>query len=235
MSTPRTQPQTSVVNSIDVPPPGWVRMKSSAPTLNIVGPLGPEAPHISGGFGGYEIVSRPRQVGMTIWNGTEPYQLTFSMFLEGFKEGKSVEEDIGAVMRCAHGTDGEPGTVQVFGIPRLPATDWVIEGLDFDQDTTIRNMRMERIRQKMTWTLREEVNPVYLPLRAEALMGKKPAYTTVKVRHNDTPAKLAKKYKLSSWFILRQLNPGVITKAEQKLKDGSKIRVPFDKVKSSYR
>jgi hypothetical protein len=203
--------------------------------MNILGPLGPEVPQISGGFGGYEIVPRPRQVGMTIWNGTEPYQLTFSMFLEGFKLGKTVEEDIAAVMRCAHGTDGEPGTVQVFGIPRLPANDWVIEGLDFDQDTTIRNSRMERIRQKLSWTLREEVDPVYLPLRAEALMGKKPAYTTVKVRRNDTPAGLAKKYKLKSWTVLRDLNQGVITKSGQKLKEGMKIRVPFDKVKTSYR
>ncbi len=233
MTTP--QPQTKVLNASDVPPPGWVRLKSAAPTLNILGPLGPEPPNIGGGFGGYEIVNRPRQVGMTIWNGVEPYQLKFSMFLEGFKEGRSVEEDIAAVMRCAHGTDGEPGTVQVFGIPRLPTTDWVIEDLEFDEDSTIRNYSMNRIRQKLTWTLRERNDPAYLSLRKEALMGKKPANTTIKAKRGDTPAKIAKRLKLKSWTIIRDRNKGVVTKADQKLKEGKKIVVPFDSVKTSYR
>lgn len=225
-------PQTTVVNAADIPLPGWVRVKSPSPTLNVMGPLGPEAPNITGGFGGYEIVPRPRQVGMTVWNGTEPYQLSFSMFLEGFKEGRSIEGDIAAVMRCAHGTNGEPGTVQVFGIPYLPADYWVIEGLEFDQDTTIRNTGMSRIRQKLTWTLREEIDPQYLPLRAEALMGKKPAFTIIKAKVNDTPTTIAKRFKASSWFVIRRLNPGVITKANQKLKAGQKIRVPFDQKRS---
>jgi len=171
---------------------------------------------------------------MTIWNGIEPYQLTFSMFLEGFKEGRSIEGDIEAAMRCAHGTDGEPGTIRVYGIPRLPATDWVIENLDFDSDTTIRAKNMERIRQKMTWTLRERIDPAYLSLRKEALMGKKPANTTIKAKSGDTPAKIAKRLKLKSWTIIRDRNKG-ITKAGQKIKQGTKIVVPFDSVKTSYR
>lgn len=231
MSTP--QSKTKVVNATDTPPFGWVRLKAKSPTLNILGPLGPEPPNVTAGFGGYEIVNRPRQVGMVIWNGVEPYQLTFSMFLEGFKEGRSVESAITSLRQCAHGTTGEPGTVIVYGIPNLPATDWVIEGLEFDTDSTIRNRSMEIIRQKVTFTLREDIDPEYEKLREQALMGRKPGWTMYKVKKGDTPASIARKLKVSSWFILRRGNPGVITKAGQNLKDGSQIRVPIPKDKTS--
>jgi hypothetical protein len=136
-------------------------------------------------------------------------------------------------MDCAHGTTGEPGTLEVLGIPDMPSNDWIIENLEFDTDTTIRNLRMQRIRQKVTFTLREEIDPHYVTLREQALMGKKPGWRMYKVKRGDTPIKIAKALKQKSWTVIKDLNPKVVTKANQNLKDGIKIRVPITPDKKS--
>jgi hypothetical protein len=51
----------------------------------------------------------------------------------------------------------------------------------------------------------------------------------VKATTGDTPAKIAKRRKLKSWTVLRDLNRGVVTKANQTLKRGTLIRVPATK------
>ena len=46
-----------------------------------------------------------------------------------------------------------------------------------------------------------------------------------KVKRNDTPAGIAKRRHIN-WTLLRQLNPKTVKTANQKLKVGSRIRVP---------
>jgi hypothetical protein len=235
------QPTTVVPGSKDDPPHGWIRIICDKPALNIMHRMGPDPPNITGGFGGYDIVERPRQVSMTIWKGIEPFQLTFSLMMDVFHEVRttdayrSVEDDIESLIRCARGAkDSEPGTVEVLGIPRLPAESWVFENVEFDSDGVIRDGRnFSRLRQKVTITLREEVDPEYSPIRKHARDKAKGPTMMVKAKDGDTPITVARRYKLSSWFILRRLNKNLVFKSNQKFKKGQRLRVPIQKSKSN--
>lgn len=221
------QPTTKVIGSRDTPAHGWIRLTCPKPSLNIMHRMGPEPPNITGGFGGYEIVERPRQVSMTIWKGIEPFQLTFSLMMDGLHDRKSMEDDIENLIICARGNEtSEPGTLEVLGIPRLPAESWVIENLEFDADSVIRDPRnFSRLRQKVTLTLREEVDPHYSPIRKHALDKNKGKTMTIKARDKDTPVRIAQRYHQSSWYMVRRLNKNIIHKANQKLKKGQRLRV----------
>ena len=69
-----------------------------------------------------------------------------------------------------------------------------------------------------------------MQIRAKARQGAKAKTLVYTVRHSDTPASIARKRKCK-WTDLRTLNKDVITKANQNLKDGSRIRVPVLRAK----
>lgn len=208
-------------------PRGYVRLSCGDPALSLVALLGAEAPSLSGGFGGWEVIGRPRAVGMTIWDGVEPYQLTLSLMLDGYATGRSQESSLRALSRVARGDDeSPPGVLGVEGIP-LPAERWVIEGIDFG-DPISRVEDGARIRQALTLTLREYVPPSYLTRRGSPSASSSKV-VIVRAQKGDTPAKIAKRRRLKSWTVLRDLNRSIVTKANQKLKTGTKLRVPSSK------
>lgn len=204
-------------------PPGYVRLTCDDPPLDVYALLGEGSPHYTGGFGGWEITARPRQKGMTIWQGTEPLALELPLMLDGFATQSSQEPVLGKLYAVARGDDeSPPGVVRVQGIP-LAASRWVIESLELGD--AILSSSGERLRQALTLTLREYVPPSYLQLRRGALKGAKGKTKTVTVKKGDTPTSIARRQRCK-WTDLRDLNVGVITKANQNLKDGSKVRVP---------
>lgn len=217
----------SAVPSGSAVPPGYVRLSCGDPALSLVVLLGTEAPKLTGGFGGWSIVGRPRDVGMTIWEGVEPYALTLPLMLDGWAERKSQETALRRLTRVARGDDeSPPGILRIAGIP-LPAKRWVIDGIDFG-DPINRVRDGARYRQPLTLTLREYVPPKYLKRRKSpyASSGKT---LIVKANKGDTPAKIAKRRGLKSWTVLRDLNRKLITKANQSLKTGTTVRVPASK------
>ena len=231
-------PRTSAPGRAGAPaiPPGHIQLYSADPPRNLVLPLGPEPVKVSGGGGGWEVVGRPHQIGMTIWAGGEPYLLTLPLLLDNFAERTSVERSIRALERLNRGDDdSEPGPVEVGGIP-LPVDDWVIDGIEYgDPIRAVDDLRV--LRQPMTLTLREYVPPEYLQLRRRALAKARPKTKVVKVKKHDTPAKIARRVKCK-WTQLRELNPGVVKRANQKVgkpgdkfKVGMKIRVPVKPTK----
>src|SRR5262245_4304101 len=109
-------------------PSGYIFFSCSDPPLALLVRLGPDPWVPTGGFGGYEVVERARQVGMTIAKSVEPYQYTGSILFDGLKHRQSQEDDIDDLCRVAHGDDStDPGIVSISGLPDLPADDWVIE------------------------------------------------------------------------------------------------------------
>lgn len=208
-------------------PRGHVRLSCGDPPFALVALLGPEAPTLSGGFGGWQVVARPRDVGMTIWEGVEPYQLTLSLMLDGYNEGHSQEPALRGLSRVARGdNESPPGVLTIDGIP-LPVERWVIEGIDFG-DPIRRLGDASRVRQALTITLREYVPPSYLRRRISPYASSSKA-VIIRAQKGDTPAKIAKRRRLKSWTVLRDLNRSLISKANQKLKTGTKIRVPATK------
>lgn len=213
------------------PPPGHVQIYCADPPRSLVVLLGPDPLKLTGGGGGWETVARPHQVGMTLWQGGEPYALQLPLMLDDFPERGSVERAMRVINRLARGDDdSEPGIVEIGGVP-LPADEWVIESVDYGDP--IRGVRdLHLMRQPVTLALREYVPPEYVQLRRRALGKPKRKTRVVTVKKGDTPAKLARRVHCK-WTALRELNPRVIKRANQKVgtkgdrfKVGMKLRAP---------
>jgi hypothetical protein len=204
-------------------PVGYVQLLCDDPPLNISVLLGEGAPRYTGGFGGWDTTDRPQQVAMTTWNGSDPLALELPVVLDGFSAGASQEDALRALYAVARGDDqSPPGVVQVAGLV-LAADRWVISGLDVSD--AILADDGSHLRAAITLTLTEFVPPTFVQLRRGALAPAKGKTKVVTVKHGDTPAKVAHRNHCQ-WTVLRQLNPAVVRKANQKLTAGSKLRVP---------
>lgn len=229
-------------------PSGWVRLRCTDPYLNLASLLGPDSPLVTGGLGGWEVTRIPRSVGMTTWEGSDPYALQFGLVMVGAGKAGwisggtflandpqnrddqwSLEPAIRALRSVARGdNESPPGIVEIHGIPNLPADRWVIEEIDETDDVIRRVSDMHRIRQVINLTFREYRPPTYKRLARRALQGKMGKTTTIKIKKGDTPAIIAKRRKCK-WTDLRKLNPTIVKKAHQNLPDGRKLRVPVIK------
>lgn len=209
-------------------PAGYIFFSCSSPPLALLVRLGPDPWVPTAGWGGWEVVERAQQVGMTIPKGVEPWQYQGSIMFDGFKHHQSQEDDINDLLRCAHGDDDTPpGIVSISGLPDLPVDDWVIEDFSFEGDSQIRSNRsMERIRQKVSMTIREYVSPDYLRSASNSFKRPKGESTFITTKKGDTPHKIAVRQNCK-WTDIRTYNPTrKITKSNQKLPAGIRLRVP---------
>lgn len=207
---------------------GFTRLRCAEPPLDHQIRLGQDPPQLTGGFGGWDVTPRPRAVGMTTWSGVPPFELSLNLMLgrKDLSDSPSQEPLIQQIIDVARGTrKSTPGIVRIDGVPGLPADRWVITGLDWG-DTIRRREDMHRIRQILTITFLEYQPPEYESLRGHALRRPRPKTVVYTVRHGDTPAKIARNRRCK-WHDIRAVNrKGLIKKANQNLKDGSKINVP---------
>jgi hypothetical protein len=220
------RPQPLAAGSL---PRGYVRLACGDPALDLIVLLGAEAPQVTGGVGGWTVTPRPQAVGMTLWEGVEPYQVNLSLMLDGWATGQSQESALRSLRRVARGdAESPPGVLYVEGIP-LPASRWVIEGIDFGDP--ILGTDAARLRQPLTLTLRQYVPPKFLK-RKRSAYGSSSKSAIVRAQHGDTPAKIAKRRRLKSWTVIRDLNRKLKLKANSKLKAGQKLRVPATKTQA---
>lgn len=211
-------------------PHGAVRLWCPEFHLDLVVLMGDAAPKVTGGLGGWEVTARPRQVSMTTWAGVEPYQVELSLMLDGHAAGTSVEGQLARIMAVARGdNESEPGILRVEGIAMPPAPKWIVEGVEFG-DALLDARTGERTRQPLSVTLREYVPPEYLQLRRGATQGSKGKTRTITTKKGDTPAKVAARQRCT-FAQVRALNRELVTKANQHLDTGTKLRVPLPDAK----
>jgi hypothetical protein len=212
--------------------PGYVRLWCDEPFLDATVRLAEDLPHLTTDEGPWDIVPRAQQVSMTIPKGMGPWRYSLPILLE-HPEGSmrrviyaGQEDLITAINRVWRGYQAKPpGILLIEGIPGIiDETEWVIDTIE-EGDYIRRNWDMHRIRQQLTLNLIEFIPPDYAPMAKRATDKGRGKVVTVKVKKGDTPASIARRRGVS-WTVLRTLNPGVVTKAAQNLKDGSKIRVP---------
>lgn len=217
-------------------PAGYLFMSCSSPKLSIQVRIGDDPFLPTAGWGGYDVVERPQNVGMLVPKGVEPWQYTGSILFDGLKHMQSQEDDIQELLRCAHGDDDtNPGIITFSGLPDLPADDWVIEDLSFDGDSVIRdNVTLDHIRLKIGLVIREYIAPDYLRNVSNAFKRPKGKTTIITVKNGDTPHKIAVRQGCK-WTAIQQLNPNQIpkiTKSNQKLIPGQRLRVPIKETKT---
>lgn len=110
--------------------------------------------NLTGGYGGWTVVSRQRRVGLTVWQGKDPLRMQIPLIFDGVIDRVSQELNISHLGRMAlpPGQIGEPPTVRVDGkgIPRPGPIDWVIESIDWGTHViydTDANNSLVRLRQ----------------------------------------------------------------------------------------
>lgn len=111
-------------------------VKFEAEGINSVVVLLDETPaNVTGGYGGWVVVSRMRRVGLTQWQGKDPLRMSIPILFDGMRDRSGVELDISRLSRMAlpPKAGGEPPTVRVSGsaVPSPGPTVWVIESIQW--------------------------------------------------------------------------------------------------------
>jgi LysM domain len=218
--------------------PGRVRITCGDPDFRLDGWLGPDSPRYTGGFGGWTITPRPRQIGMVTYDGQEPITLEFQMVWDGIlgtrgrfiprRDPLSVEPHIRELLAVVRGdSESDPGIVRIEGIPSLPAKRWVISNIEFG-DAIRRVSDMHRTRLTLTFTMLEYVPPHFKTIKKNAFGKTKGKTVIIFVGRGDTPHKIAKR-RHCKWTDIRRLNQKIVRSANQQLRAGIKLRVPARK------
>ncbi len=88
--------------------------------------------------GGWAFVSRPKNIGFTVWEGQSPYSMTVPIMLDGFVDDESQEaewEALRRIFRVPVGLDRQPSPVSLVGaVPLAERLTWVISDLQTTQE-----------------------------------------------------------------------------------------------------
>ena len=115
--------------------------------------LGNEGAKPTGGYGGWDIVERPRRLSLTQWNGRPPVSMDIALVFDGFTDDKSVEGDCLDLERMAfHDADKfePPPTITITGdaVPHSNL-EWVITNITWG-NVIRRSSDGRRTRQEAT-------------------------------------------------------------------------------------
>lgn len=134
----------------------FVVLSSANPAISVRLPLDATPPAVTGGYGGWEMVARPRRAALTQWKGREPFTATIAFVLGSLvgDDPPSQEVSISRLERLAlpnPNPGGEPPVVRARGTMPHSDLEWVIQIIEWgDSD---RNRRGERIVQHGVVTL----------------------------------------------------------------------------------
>lgn len=129
------------------------RVKFSAVEINksFICWLGNDGTKPTGGYGGWDIVNRPRRLSLTQWNGRDPISMEVHLLFDGYANNDPIEDDCKKLedMAFNNGFDPPPivnitgDTVQHQGL------DWVITNITWG-DKINRRLDGQRLRQEAT-------------------------------------------------------------------------------------
>jgi nucleoid-associated protein YgaU len=154
-----------------------------------------QTPVLTGGFGGWETVDRPRRTSMVRYKGRTPFTQDISIMFDGWIDGISQESDIRNLERMAVQPKPleEPAKIRLAGMALRKDLTWVIDSLDYDTDKTIWDdvgKGPVRLRQAMVVHLTQFIDDAILVTAATpAIINAKP--TKRRVVHGITLRALA--------------------------------------------
>lgn len=123
---------------------------------------GPNPAKITDGFGGWQLISRPRRVAFTQFQGRNPFSMQINLMFDGYADGKSQENSLKTLTWMAIPPQGsrDPRKVRLFG-PALPypsSGEWVINGIEYGDNVIWDELGRFRLRQDVTITLIRHVD-----------------------------------------------------------------------------
>jgi len=94
------------------------------------------APTIQSGYGGWTVVDRARQRGLSVWDGVEPKRLAVPILFDGFEDDNDQQDSLKLLLQMASPDPDEPPVVSLSGkgFPDI-VDNWVIESISFGSNT----------------------------------------------------------------------------------------------------
>jgi hypothetical protein len=163
------------VTKIGPTPAQYVTLKGGGTSVRVL--RGQTPPSVTGGYGGWTQVARPRRKALTQWDGGTPYELTFSVFFDGiFDRSGSVEGDIAKLEKLARSPAAgtSPPIITIDGAVPHSDRQWVVEDLQWDPNP-IYSYKGNRVRHECTVVLLEHVGSGVASAQQRALASVNPA------------------------------------------------------------
>jgi nucleoid-associated protein YgaU len=190
--------------------------------------MGDGAAQITQGFGGmWETVSRSQKVAMTRFVGGDPVGQDVPIFLDGFRDDRSVQRELNRLLRQSiPDRQGAPTIWRITGPIHFPAKLWILADIEFGD--AIRDPKKGLVRQQATLKLLEYVPPDQIKIRRRRTItprGKKRFYTS---RSGDTLRAVARRFYGDGSLAkqLGKLQEKPIRDMGKRLDPGTKIRLP---------
>ena len=187
---------------------------------------GDAAPKMTGGGGGWTTVDRPRRISLTQWTGREPYRMDVPILFDGWRENRSVEEDISRLNKMQMGHDYDPPpTLHVDGALPIKGAKWVIESIEWGDDVIWSHSsrgKYFRLRQDAVVHLMQFQETTTIHITVVKFI---PNYYEV-MRDGETLKSIAKAMygNANKWKDIKKANPKI--RDPNKIKKHTKLRIP---------
>lgn len=218
-------------------PLGQVKLESVDPPLMLQCLMGDGQPQVSGGYGGWQTVDRPRRAQLTEWNGHASFQVVIPFMLDGFITGVNIQpaiDTLEAMARVNHPST-EPPILILDGGGAIPHDiihkhdkRWVITDIQWG-DAEWHPQNGYKIRQAGSVTLLEYTKDAHLRTtpakKAKGKKGKGAKHKTYIVKKGDTLPKIAQHelHDPARWKEIAKLNK---LRDPNHLKKGQRLKLP---------
>jgi len=133
----------------------YITLRTRKPPLVLEALVDGDGPVITGGYGGWSRVTRPRRQGLTVFAGRETFTMSVPLVFDNFRSETSLETDLLKLEKMALpiGDYLDPPIVSIKGktVPHSTIENWVIQNIDWG--AVERNNNGDRIRQYVVLTL----------------------------------------------------------------------------------
>ena len=222
-------------------------IRSNDPEIVFRAYFGDGAPLVIDGYGGWTVINRARDVGITEWAGRNPMAIELPFVIDNWMSettnpGVLTEAMVGKLERlCGLGDHDEPPICSIFGqgaIPhderQSPSRNWVIENVTWDRSIELRSGDTQRrLRCGGTILLRQfvESDPLTKLRKKNKKKGKrggaKGKGKIYIVKAGDSLTKIAAKKNIygdaSKWKKIADANN---IRDPRKIKVGQHLRIP---------
>jgi LysM repeat protein len=199
-----------------------INLLSEKPRISVTCLLGKDPPEISGGYGGWEEIARPRRTSLTQWNGHPPFRLRLPLVIDSFADGDSIEEKCERLHSMGRSPESltPPPIIDIEGAVMFSGIGWVIDDISWGACER-HHTRGYRTRQEVVVQLLQHI-PKDKVVRHQT---NQPKYRIYTIKKGDTLQKIAAKLlkDKSRWKEIAKINN---IRDPKHLKVGRKIKVP---------
>lgn len=162
----------------------YITLVSAQPALTVTGMRGQNAPVPVTGFGGWNVIQRPRKESITEWDGVDPIQDDIQIVLgltpnrDSLAQNISCQPDLNRLMQMGRppSAGSEPPKIRVIGVVPHPGITWVIQGFDWDA-SPVYSAEGFLVRQMVTVHLLKYVSDTLIASKSAAGQARDAALT----------------------------------------------------------